>query len=440
MLSVADVSRAMRTVLTTTADEAGRRSGCITRVRKFTGSTLCQTLVFGWLANPQATLSQLCQVAATLGVEIREQSLDERFTAATAAMLRAVLAAAVEQVLATSSVRIPLLQRFQGVYLQDCTQITLPPALATHWHGCGDASETGHTAVIKLGLRLDLLEGRLHGPALAHGTSHDRTVVAHLPPLPRGSLLLADLGFFSLSTIAASAAADVHVLTRIQVGTQLYDQTGKRWSLAAFLQDHAAPIDCAIELGASQRLPCRLVAVRVPTWVANQRRRRMKEEARRRGQTSTAERLQLADWTVFATTVPTETLTVQEVLVLARSRWQIELLFKLWKSQGEIDQSRSGHPDHVLCELYAKLIAMVIQHWILLTGCWTAPDKSLVKATATVRAFACCLAPALVHPARLHHRLTDLVTALRAGCRLNTRKTKPNAYHLLLDPAHAPLT
>jgi hypothetical protein len=438
MLSVADVSRALRTVLTTTADEAGRQSGCITRVRKFTGSTLCQTLVFGWLANPQATLSHLCQVAATVGVAVSEQSLEERLTLAAATMLKTVLAAAVEQVLATASVKIPLLQRFAGVYVQDCTQITLPPALASIWQGCGDASATGHTAVLKLGVRLDLLHGGLHGPALADGKRHDRTVVADLPTLPPGSLLLADLGFFSLATLAAHAAAGVHLLTRIQAGTCLYDQVGKRWSLAAFLAEQTGPVDCAIELGAAQRLSCRLIAVRVPTWVAQQRRRRMTEEARRRGQTTTAERLRLADWTIFATTVPAATLTVQEALVLARARWQIELLFKLWKSQGEIDQSRSANPTRLLCELYAKLIAMVIQHWILLTGCWTAPDKSLVKATATVRAFACCLAPALRHPTRLQHRLTDLATALRAGCRLNTRKTAPNAYQLLLDPTCAP--
>lgn len=440
MLSVADVSRAMRTVLTTTADAAGRQSGCITRVRKLTGSTLCQTLVFGWLANPQATLSQLCQVAATLGVELTEQSLDERFTAAAATMLQTVLAAAVEQVLATASVRIPLLQRFDGVYLQDCTQISLPPALATHWQGGGNASTTGQTAMIKLGLRLDLLYGQLHGPVLAHGKSHDRTVVDQLPSLPPRSLLLADLGFFSVRTLAALAARGVHVLTRIQAGTQLYDQQGKRWSLAAFLQDQTAAVDCPIALGATQRFPCRLVAVRVPTWVAQQRRRRMQADARRRGYTVTAGRRQLAAWTVLVTTVPPETLTIQEILVLARARWQIELLIKLWKSQGEIDQSRSSHPHRQLCELYAKLIAMVVQHWILLTGCWTAPDKSLVKATATVRAFACCLAPALRHPTRLHHRLTDLTTALRAGCRLNPRTTAPNAYQLLLDPACAPLS
>ena len=117
MLSVTDLSRAMRTVLTTTADEAGRRTGCIKRVRKFTGSTLCQTLVFGWLAKPQATLSDLCQGAATLGVEVSEQSLDERFTPEAAAMLKEVLAAAVEQVLAAESVSIPLLWRLcAGLY------------------------------------------------------------------------------------------------------------------------------------------------------------------------------------------------------------------------------------------------------------------------------------------------------------------------------------
>ena len=70
-------------------------------------------------------------------------------------------------------------------------------------------------------------------------------------------------------------------------------------------------------------------------------------------------------------------LCVEEALVLARARWQIELLFKLWKQHGQIDEWRTTNPFRVLCELYAKLIAMVIQHWILLVSCWNYPDKSL---------------------------------------------------------------
>jgi hypothetical protein len=46
----------------------------------------------------------------------------------------------------------------------------------------------------------------------------------------------------------------------------------------------------------------------------------------------------------------------------------------------------------VLCEVYAKLLGMVVQHWILLISCWSYPDRSLAKASATVRRHALNLA------------------------------------------------
>ena len=55
-------------------------------------------------------------------------------------------------------------------------------------------------------------------------------------------------------------------------------------------------------------------------------------------------------------------LSLPEALVLARARWQIELLFKLWKQYGQIDASRSAKPWRVLCEVWAKLLAVLIQH------------------------------------------------------------------------------
>jgi IS4 transposase len=113
--------------------------------------------------------------------------------------------------------------------------------------------------------------------------------------------------------------------------------------------------------------------VRVPQEVADQRRRRLRATARDRGRTSSAARLAWCDWAILVTNVPPDMLSGREALLLARARWQIELLFKLWKSHGHIDGSRSGKPWRVLCEVYAKLLAMVVQHWLLLTGCWARP-------------------------------------------------------------------
>jgi hypothetical protein len=87
-----------------------------------------------------------------------------------------------------------------------------------------------------------------------------------------------------------------------------------------------------------------------------------------------------------------------------------------------------------LCELYAKLLAMVLQHWCLLIGCWAVPNRSGVKAADTIRAHAPLLAGALVGLLPLAAALEHLARTLAVSGRLNPRRQHPNAYQLLGDP------
>jgi hypothetical protein len=189
-----------------------------------------------------------------------------------------------------------------------------------------------------------------------------------------------------------------------------------------------------VRLGAKQKLPCRLLAVRVPEAVAEERRRKLHYEAGCKGQAVSQARLELADWNLFVTNVPQDQLTLDEALVLMRARWQIELLLKLWKSQGQVDIWRSHNPWRILCEVYAKLLAQVVQHRLFLRSCWQYPDRSLVKASQAVARMALLLAASFGCRRALETGLGVLKQCLESCARMNSRKTRPNTYQLLLDP------
>ena len=103
---------------------------------------------------------------------------------------------------------------------------------------------------------------------------------------------------------------------------------------------------------------------------------------------------------------------------------------RTWKEHGRIDEWRSKKPWRILCELYAKLCAMVIQQWLIQLGCWQDPHRSIVKAAQAVRREVGRLMVAL-YKGGLEEELVDILRCMQSGCRLNTRKQAPTTSQFL---------
>ena len=427
MTSVSQLCQTFQTVLTTVADGAAQVTRFVQRQSKLTGAKFVQTLVFGWWDNPDATYEQLAQTATALGVPITAQGLDNRFTPEAAHLLQQTLENAVQHAIVADPVMIPLLQRFKGVYVQDGTTVALPDALATLWQGCGDK-----TAAVKAQVQFSLSDGHLTHLDLQAGRAQDKTAPMQTAPLPKGALRIADLGYLAIPVLAEYDRQGVFWLTRYQANLLLFDTAGQPLDLLQVLPpaEHTT-LDRTVQVS-EHRLTCRLVAVRVPSQVAEERRRKLHAAAKDKGRTPSARQLVLCDWVIFLTNVPAERLSVAEVLVLARARWQIELLFKLWKSYGRVDESRSAKPYRILCEVYAKLLIMLMQHWVAITCSWQHPNRSWLKTAQTIRQHVISLASALDSEERMTQVFHTIQVCLAKGARLNTRKTKPNLYQLLL--------
>lgn len=438
MVSVADLATTLQPLLTTVADQAARDSGFIRRVRTLTGAAFVQALVFGWLADPASSLSRLTQTAAACDAPLSRQGLAQRFTPQAADCLRRVLDTAVRTVVAADAVALPILARFSGVYLWDSTTITLPDALATRWPGCGGRVATNTRAALKVHLRREFTPGTFDWLTLTNGRTSDRAAATDAPPLPPGALRLADLGYFSLTVLAALIAQGVCVLCRfpaqplVFLGTAPGKAVGGCPVGSMLATARGDRVDVAVTLGATARVPCRLLAIRVAPATAAQRRRRWRKEARREGHTVRASRLALADWDAWLTTLPPERLTLDEAQVLIGLRWQIELVFKQWKSGGQVDASRSQQPYRVLTEVYAKLLAMLIQHWCILLRGGDDPRRSLVKAAAMIRQHAFALLLACRQRDRLIAALTTLARCLAHAGQVGKRRNHPATADQLL--------
>ena len=85
------------------------------------------------------------------------------------------------------------------------------------------------------------------------------------------------------------------------------------------------------------------------------------------------------EWLLVLTNVDGRMLSARQVVALMRLRWQIELFWKRWKQEGKIDTWRSGKPQRISTELYAKLLGLLLEHWVTLQGCWADPRRTSSK-------------------------------------------------------------
>ncbi len=434
MLTVAQLAHTLQTTLTTTAETAARDAQFIKRERKLTGAAFVQGLVFGWLAHPEATDDQLVQAIARAGSRISPQALQQRFTTEAATCLAMVLEAVSTTMIRADTVGASLLTRFTAVWLLDSSTVRLPDVYATEWPGSGEAG----TAGAKLHTMLDLVRGQVQGPTVEPGRPHDKHSPLQPVPIEPGALRITDLGFYALGRLRQIGDGRAYWLCRAQVQTHLRTADGRTWTLLAFMRaQRGAIVDVPVTLGARAQLPARLIAFRLDGQAAARRRRTLGRQAKKKGQTVSADRLALAGWDISVTNVPTTLLTAEESRILLRARWQIELLFKRWKSAGKVDVSRSQSAERILCEVYAKLIGQVITQWCSVLGAWRVRERSLVKVARVVQDHSTALALALPSHRQLCRVLRILRESCQTGCRVNTRKTRPNHCQLIQESPRA---
>jgi hypothetical protein len=428
--TVDKLAKTLQTLFTTEADTAAKESGMIQRRRKISGAGFVQSLVFGWLDDPTTTIDELGDE-----LDVTKQGLDQRLDARAADCLWRVVKKALHWLFAASPETIPLLRRFTGVVIDDCTSLGLPAELARRFPGCGGSDPEAGQAGLKLLVRFEVSSGQFQALEAGAARDSEHTLAKPLPPLPLGSLHLADLGFFDLNELTQLSRQGISWIRRVPALLKKQADDGTTEELADWLKHQRADrIDRPVRLGTETRLDCRLVAVRLPEKVAQQRLRKLKQKLRKKGRTISERQRVMCQWLVLITNLPADNFTIEDVSVLYRVRWQVELLFKRWKSLVGLGRSRGHRADRVLCETYAKLLGCLVQHWGTLLRGGPLSGISAYRRAKRVRRFAAQIAKALEDLGQLLSVLQKLAARLRRLPRQDKRRRRPSTRQLLFRP------
>jgi hypothetical protein len=365
--------------------EQGTESGFVKRRSKMTGAVFAETLILGLLDNPEATLNDLVQISAKIGVEISEPGLHGRINAEAVAFLAGLLESSLKQFAAQGAVPAEVLARFSRVDILDSTQIMLPAALAPHFEGY---NSPGTEAALKIQLSMDYLQGRLNALRIGTGRVPDQTCDLAVQLAIPNSLQLFDMGYAVLDYLRRIGQQEAYYLTRCKTRTNVYlhadDQTAL--DLAAWLDEQSvdgSPVDQWVYLGEAERLPVRLIAYRLPQTEVDKRRRQARQNARKKGRQVTHRHLHLLAWGLLITNIPADWLPPETLIELYRIRWQIEVFFKLCKSQFRLAAVGPWRLHRLLCQLYARLIAVVLFHWLITP--WRFLDQGELSSTKAFR-------------------------------------------------------
>jgi hypothetical protein len=186
MSSRSAIASRLRAVFTVEASQLGHECGVIGRVHKFTGSSLAWTFVSGWLADSRRDAGRVGangrlvpDVGFAASGRFPVRRLGRRF-------FRRLLEVATHEVITSAPSAAPLLDRFEGIYVQDSAVSALPDPLSRFWKACGDARGQS-CAGVKLHGRLDLKRGGLEGPWLDDARASDHDNPPDRTPLTRGS-------------------------------------------------------------------------------------------------------------------------------------------------------------------------------------------------------------------------------------------------------------
>jgi hypothetical protein len=324
-------------------------------------------LLFYTVSNTEAgSLSFMVSLLKSeFGIDIKKQSLDERFNERCVEFVKAVL----KEVLREQFAKLysgELLPSFFRIRIKDSTKFLIPPNLEEKYKSCGGDVHSRSHAGVSIQYEYDLNSGEITDLNITSGDRNDRADAGESADnMEKDDLILRDLGYFSTPVMKECIAREAFFLSRLDCSTHVYDDFNQQISFKeiynSMKNSGIAEKEIFVYVGKQTKVPVRLILQLVPEEVYEKRIREKTKKSKGQGRGELTEETKIrCRFNLFITNAEESRLTAGQVFPLYRLRWQIELQFKIWKSVFKIDLYRKMKEHRYFTLLYVKLLLIII--------------------------------------------------------------------------------
>lgn len=417
---------------TKTVNEVDKAVKFVKRKSKLNAKLFSETLISGCLSDDRISLDRMREMLKERGVKISKQGLHQRFNDEAKLLMQNLFKKSLIEFKTEKSDLIELLKAFSSVKITDSSGISLPSNLKDLYKGHGGASSE---AGVKLQLMFDYLHGQVSKVAMTEGCRSDQGFAEYCNDVEKGALYLQDLGYFKISSFAKIHQNDAYFVSRHLCSTTLLDEEKKKIDLFLCLQKSDLVFEKNVFLGENEKVPVRLIAFRLSDDIVEKRIKKIHRAFQRKGKKPSAEVLKFAQWSIYITNVPEKMLSSKKVHLVYTVRWQIELFFKLCKSDAGINKVSARSSNRIVCEIYAKLICIVQFLYICFPLRWDAEHEiSFQKAYKSLKISGRNFFKALTSPYRLFKFIEKYLSDIMDfGMKDRYRKKRKSTYRELMD-------
>ena len=262
------------------------------------------------------------------------------------------------------------LPQFNQVCIKDSTKFNVADRLSGHFKGTGARPGTTKACVC-IQYEYDLRSGKILDLNVTEGVRNDAIDASETKGrINKADLILRDLGYYNLSILTGFANAGAFFISRLNTSTLIYDlgQTDNLEfkKLYADMKRHKlTSCEKQVLVGKKDQVELRLIVDIVPEQVYEQRIKKINDYNKARGWKTSDDYKARCRFNLFITNIPAKNISIKEIILLYRLRWQVELMFKSWKSVFAIHRLQPMKYERFTCLLFAKLILIVINLQII---------------------------------------------------------------------------